>query len=120
MDKVKQTNRKGKYTLEFKMEAVRQVLGGQAAAVTARVMGVPKQTLYGWLADHAKGPLQGAGTKPVTAEQMELARLRAECMRLKMERDILKIGESANKTSGGCFVRRARTSRGSQCEVRMD
>jgi hypothetical protein len=44
MDKGKQTNRKGKYTLEFKLEAVRQVLGGQAAVVTTRVLGVPKQT----------------------------------------------------------------------------
>jgi transposase-like protein len=38
----------------------------------------------------AKGQLQGAGDKPVSAEQMELARLRAENARLKMERDILK------------------------------
>ena len=34
--------------------------------------------------------LQGAGDKPVSAEQMELARLRAELARVKMERDILK------------------------------
>ena len=32
----------------------------------------------------------GAGTKPVSAEQMELARLRAELSRVRMERDILK------------------------------
>jgi transposase-like protein len=41
-----------------------------------------------WLAD--KGVLQGAGERPVSAEQMELARLRAELARVKMERDILK------------------------------
>ena len=34
--------------------------------------------------------LKGAGDKPVSAEQMELARLRAELARVKMERDILK------------------------------
>jgi transposase len=34
--------------------------------------------------------LAGAGAKPVSPEQMELARLRAEVARLKMERDILK------------------------------
>jgi transposase len=38
----------------------------------------------------SKGQLTGAGDKPVSAEQMELARLRAENARLKMERDILK------------------------------
>lgn len=30
---------RGKYTLEFKKEAVRLVKGGQAAAVTAKVLG---------------------------------------------------------------------------------
>ena len=39
---------------------------------------------------HGKGPLKGAGDKPVSAQQMELARLRAENARLRMERDILK------------------------------
>jgi transposase len=34
--------------------------------------------------------LQGAGERPVSAEQMELARLRAELARVRMERDILK------------------------------
>jgi hypothetical protein len=40
----------------------------------------------------AKGVLSGAGDKPavVSAEQMELARLRAEVARLRMERDIAK------------------------------
>ena len=32
----------------------------------------------------------GAGAKPVTPEQMELSRLRAECARLKMHVEILK------------------------------
>jgi transposase len=36
------------------------------------------------------GKLTGAGAKPVSPEQMELARLRAELARVKMERDILK------------------------------
>jgi hypothetical protein len=34
--------------------------------------------------------VHGAGERPVSAEQMELARLRAELARVKMERDILK------------------------------
>ncbi len=36
------------------------------------------------------GKLSGAGDRVVTPEQMELARLRAENTRLKMERNILK------------------------------
>jgi transposase-like protein len=34
--------------------------------------------------------LRGADSKPVSAEQMEISRLRAELARVKMERDILK------------------------------
>ena len=34
--------------------------------------------------------LTPVGNKPVSAEQMELARLRAELARVNMERDILK------------------------------
>ena len=37
-----------------------------------------------------KGQLKGAGDKPVSLEQVELARLRADLARVKMERDILK------------------------------
>ena len=58
--------------------------------MTARVLGVPKATLGNWIRASDKGDLRGAGDKPVSPEQMELARLRAELARVKMERDILK------------------------------
>ena len=48
------------------------------------------QTLGNWVRLSGKGQLKGAGDKPVSPEQMELARLRAELSRVKMERDILK------------------------------
>nr|WP_319563542.1 IS3 family transposase [uncultured Rhodoferax sp.] len=81
---------RGKYTLEFKLEAVRLVKGGQAASVTAKMLGIPNQTLDNWIRLSNKGQLKGACDKPVSPEQMELARLRAELSRVKMERDILK------------------------------
>ena len=84
------TARRARYTLEFKLEAVRLVKGGQDVGVTAKVPGMPKQTLGNWVRLSEKGQLRGAGDKPVSAEQMELARLRAELARVKMERDILK------------------------------
>jgi transposase len=90
MSKKEQVRQRGQYTTEFKLEAVRLIKGGQEAAVTARVLNVPKQTLSNWVRLAAKGELQGAGDRPVSAEQMELARLRAELARVKMERDILK------------------------------
>lgn len=81
---------RGKYTLEFKIEAVRLVKGGQSVPVTAKILGMPAQTLGNWMRLAEKGRLAGAGDKPVSQEQMELARLRAELARVKMERDILK------------------------------
>ena len=90
MSKRKDGQVRGRYTLEFKLEAVRLVKGGQSATVTAKVLGMPKQTLDNWVRLSEKGQLKGAGDKPVSPEQMELARLRAELSRVKMERDILK------------------------------
>jgi transposase-like protein len=90
MSKRKDGQARGKYTQEFKLEAVRLVKGGQTAAETAKILGVPEQTLGNWVRLSSKGQLTGAGDKPVSVEQMELARLRAENARLKMERDILK------------------------------
>ena len=90
MGKKDEVKHRARYTLEFKLEAVRLVKAGQEASVTARVLGIPKASLGNWVRLAEKGELQGAGDRPVSAEQMELARLRAELARVKMERDILK------------------------------
>ena len=84
---------RGKYTAEFKFEAVRQVESGQAISVVSKVLNIPKASLSNWVRQGRQGSLSGAGDKSsavVTPEQMELARLRAEVARLRMERDIAK------------------------------
>ena len=43
-----------------------------------------------WNSSFRRCALSGASDKPVSPEQMELARLRAENARLRMERDILQ------------------------------
>lgn len=48
-----------------------------------------EQTLFNWVKASHAGQLTGADVKPVGTEQMEIARLRAELARAKMERDIL-------------------------------
>ena len=48
-----------------------------------------EQTLHNWVKAQRQGKLSGADSKPVSAEQMEISRLRAELVRVKMERDIL-------------------------------
>lgn len=85
---------RAQYTQEFKLEAVRQVRAGQAQSVVAKVLGIPKASLGSWVRQAARGELAhgvaDAKVAKVTPEQMELARLRAEVARLRMERDIAK------------------------------
>ena len=80
---------RARYTLEFKLEGVRLVESGQSIAAAARTLGVVDQTLFNWVKAQRQGKLCGAYSKPVSAEQMEISRLRAELARVKMERDIL-------------------------------
>ena len=91
---------RARYTLEFKKEAVRLVEGGQSIAAAARTLGVVEQTLFNWVTAQREGKLTGADSKVVSAEQMEISRLRAELARVKMERDIL--GKAT-----ACFARGA-------------
>jgi len=51
---------------------------------------VVDQTLYNWVKAQREGQLKGADSQgKVSAEQMEISRLRAELAPVKMERDIL-------------------------------
>ena len=82
--------KRAQYTLEFKIEAVRLVRAGQSVAAVSATLGVAGQTLHNWVKAEAGGLLKGTAARPVSPEQMELSRLRAELSRVKMERDILK------------------------------
>jgi transposase len=78
------------YTLEFKQEAVRLVESGQRIAAAARSIGIAEQTLFNWVKAQRQGRLSGiASSRTISAEQMEISRLRAELAQVKMERDIL-------------------------------
>ena len=77
-------------TLGFKLEAVRLGTGGQSIAAAARLLGVVEQTLFNWVEADRQGRLEGADSKVVSAEQMEISRLRAELARVKIKRDILR------------------------------
>ena len=58
--------------------------------VLRRLRRLLDQTLHNWLKAHREGRLGGSGAKPVTPEQMELARLRAELAKTKMKLDIVQ------------------------------
>ena len=89
MTESKKTAR-AQYTVEFKQEAVRLVEWGQSLAAAARQLGLAEQTLFNWVKAQREGRLQGgASSRTISAEQMEISRLRAELAQVKMERDIL-------------------------------
>jgi transposase len=81
---------KQEYTAEFKALAVKRVKDGLTVGAAARELGLIDQTLRNWVKAADAGKLNGAGAKPVTPEQMELTRVRAEVVRLRREVEILK------------------------------
>jgi putative transposase len=83
-------NVRARYTPEFKQEAVRLVRGGQSLSSVASGLGVSTQSIENWVKSDAVGGLKEAKGKPVNADQMEIARLKAELAKTRMERDILK------------------------------
>jgi transposase len=64
------------------------VESGQTLAAAARSLGLVDQTLHNWVQSERQGKRKSAKKKAVSAEQMEIGRLRAELARVKMERDI--------------------------------
>jgi len=79
-----------KYTLEFKLEAVKLVKGGLRPTEVAQQLGITENTLLNWRKAEREGRLVPGIAPKVTPEQMELTRLRSENARQKMEIEILK------------------------------
>ncbi len=83
----------GKYTKELRLEAVRLVTeGGLSVPEASQRLSLPKSTLANWLRAFKAGKLEriGANQRPLTEEELELARTKRELARVRMERDILK------------------------------
>ena len=78
-----------RYTLEYKQEAVRLVSSGQRVSAAAKSLGIVEQTLANWVKADKAGQLRGLSSEQLSAERMEVIRLRAELARVTMERDIL-------------------------------
>ena len=83
----------GKYTREFRQEAVKLVLEQKLSwAKAARQLSLPTSTLANWVKAYNAGKLGEIGKtyRPLTEIEMELARIKKENAELRMERDILK------------------------------
>ena len=78
------------YTDEFKTQAV-ALAESVGRTEAARQLEMSVKTLDNWMDATRRGqPLSSPERKPITKENSELARLRAEIAELKMEREILK------------------------------
>lgn len=83
----------GKYTKEFRVEAVKLVTEGELSVPEAgRRLSLPPSTLNTWVKAYKAGKLGDVGKnqKPLSEVELELARTKRELAEVKMERDILK------------------------------
>ena len=83
----------GKYTKEFREEAVKLVTEeGLTLPEAGRRLSLPPSTIGNWVKAYKAGKLGSIGKsqRPLTEIEMEVARLKRELAEVKMERDILK------------------------------
>ena len=83
----------GRYTKEFREEAVKMVMdGGMSLPEAARRLSLPPSTIGNWVKAHKAGKLGDIGKtqRPLTDLEMELARVKKELAETRMERDLLK------------------------------
>jgi transposase len=84
--------RRRTFSREFKLEAVRLVTErGVAVAQAAKDLDVHENVLRKWVRELREEPQEAfPGNDKQKAQDAEIARLRKEVAKLKMERDILK------------------------------
>jgi transposase len=80
------------FSREFKLEAVKLVKErGVSMAQASRDLDVHPNVLRKWIRDVEADPVQAfPGQGQMKADQAEIAKLKKEVAKLKMERDILK------------------------------
>ena len=83
----------GRYSREFRQEAVRLVVEDKISCnEAARRVSLAPSTLSYWIKAYKAGKLGeiGKAQKPLTDVEMELVRAKKELAEVKVERDILK------------------------------
>ena len=83
----------GRYTKEFREEAVKLVIEEKLSwAEAAHRLSIPVSTIGNWMKAFKDGKLGNIGQayRPLSEIEMELARVKKENVMLKMECDILK------------------------------
>jgi transposase len=83
----------GRYTREFRQEAVKLVIEQSVSwSKAARQLSLSTSTLGNWVKAYKNGKLGDIGKnyRPLTEIEMELVMMKKENAQLRMERDILK------------------------------
>ena len=83
----------GKYTKEFREEAVKLITeGGSSVHEVGKKLSLAPSTIGYWIKAQKTGKLQEVGKahRPLTEVELENYRLKRELAAVKMERDILK------------------------------
>jgi transposase len=84
---------RGRYTKEFREEAVRLVVEEKMSCHEAgRRLSLAASTIVNWVKAYKDGKLAeiGKSKRPLTEIEMDLAHAKKELAEVKMERDILK------------------------------
>lgn len=83
---------KKKYTKEFKLDAISLVKEqGYTRIEAAESLGIQRQLIGRWIKEQEiEGEESFRGQGKLTADQLEIRRLKEEVKRLKMEKEILK------------------------------
>jgi len=90
---MKQKVLKRAYTEQYREAAVRQVIdAGRSVSEVARSLDMSEKTLANWVRRGRRGeaPVKSLAVRQGDEVQVELARLRAENSRLKLDNEILK------------------------------
>jgi transposase-like protein len=84
---------RGKYTKEFRQEAVKLVIEEKLSwGQAGERLGLAPSTIGNWVKAYQEGKLGeiGKGYRPLTEVEVELARVKKENATLRMENEILK------------------------------
>ena len=109
-----------RYTFEYKQEAVRLVHSGQRVWAAAKSLGIVEQTLANWVKADRLGQLRGLSSEQLSAERMEVIRLRAELAWVTMKRDIFHPTDQDLSVGTPAWEKPRRTLRRCGSEVRLD
>ena len=104
-----------KFTREFKLEAVRLIRDrGVSYAQASHDLSVHQSQLRSWVKAFADDPQQAfPGQGQMKPEQLEIARLKREVIKLKAERDIRKKAAAYFAKESTCSSRSLRSTGGS-------